>query len=49
MIEIYKIEILKEFEFFRVGEIKKLFIYDYERILKLYPTYFKLIGKDFLK
>jgi len=49
MIKTYKIEVLKEFEFFRAGDIKNLFSYDYKRILKLYPDKFKLISEGALK
>lgn len=48
-INLYVCEILKEFDFNRVGEVIKLFIYDYERILKQHPNCFKLLRVEDLK
>jgi hypothetical protein len=49
MITIYKIKVLKEFDFNRIGEIKNLFENDFNRIKKQYKGFFKLIGESFLK
>ena len=49
MLKVYTIEVLKEFEFFRIGDIKNLFENDYKRVLSLYPNNFKLIKEGVLK
>ena len=36
-------EVLKEFEFHRIGDIINLFSYDYDRITKQYPDHIKFI------
>jgi hypothetical protein len=48
MIKLYRIEVLKEFDFNRVGEIKNLFENDFKRIEKQYNGFYKLIGESFL-
>ena len=49
MLNIYVCKILKEFDFNRVGEIKKFFSYDYDRILKGHKSDIKLLRMECLK
>jgi hypothetical protein len=49
MLNLYVCEIIKEFDYFRVGDIKKFFSYDYERIQKQHNDKIKFIGVEVLK
>ena len=48
-LNLYVCEILKEFDFFRVGDVKKFFIYDYEKIKKQHPEKIKFLRVEVLK
>jgi len=49
MLNLYVCEIIKEFDFFRIGEIAKFFSYDYERIKKDNSDKIKFLRIEVLK
>lgn len=49
MIKLYVCEIIKEFDFLRIGDIKRFFKMDYDRIKKQYPHKIKFLRIEVLR